>query len=295
MKIKTTKVNELSKGKKATVKLSKSLTKKLKEKSMVLSVIDSPEHSLMVFSARTNKVKADTAESTIMADEAFYKIIQVLSGNPYEKDDYIPLLESEIDTLLNENKELKESIKRLESENDKLKKESSTKNSELVDSHAVVDNVEKLTSEVSKLSECNKKLVDENDALSKKCDELEDSNKKLLESLRTTNSDADFVSDVIRTFDEGKDEVYVQSGGTKHGYSLHLTDAHSAAFGLMIYKNKLFVKVKGTNNKGYNVYSVLETGVTLYEYANSQEPKYIKKYADINVISLEQIDLEGEK
>ena len=35
MKIKTTKVNELSKGKKATVKLSKSLTKKLKEKSMV--------------------------------------------------------------------------------------------------------------------------------------------------------------------------------------------------------------------------------------------------------------------
>ena len=255
MKIKTTKVNELSKGKKATVKLSKSLTKKLKKDSAMLSVIDSPEHNLMVFAVSNPDITDDKdAETAINADEAYYKILKILSDNPSDNIN---------DTSTEEN------VK-----------------TEQVYSKEVADRtLGRLERETVDHTPDRLEAVDVINELKRLVSDIEQQNEIVLETLKKLDSEGDNKIKLVIEDDENLLSVHDD---------IHLrpkrTNAYNAEFGLLMYDNKLFVKIRATNRKGFNIYGLLHQG-TLFQCAREKEGKdNIKNYSDVSVISLTQMD-----
>ena len=118
MKVRTKKVEK----KMETLKLSKGIRKILKNgNEPVVSVIDAPEYGMMVVSVRESNIDSTNADESFKSDEMYYKVIQMLSGNPYGTDLIIKGYEEKIKKLMEENKGLKEELKSSKKKNKEYK------------------------------------------------------------------------------------------------------------------------------------------------------------------------------
>ena len=280
MKVRTKKVEK----KMETLKLSKGIRKILKNgNEPVVSVIDAPEYGMMVVSVRESNIDSGNADRSFKSDEMYYKAIQLLSGNPYGKDEIIKGYEEKIKELMEENKGLKEELKSSKKKNKEYK---SRINKEYASN--IVDLVKENRKSNAKNEEGSAEKINKlEEELNNKEKELEKTTLQMHNLIRE-NQILKFETgvknracEIIEKLDEAFTDLIDKA---THIEKIE-TNGKDAPFGLIEYDHELFIKVRGTNKKGFTIYKVNDVNLTLFDYV--REKRYVKSYEEIDCVAVQ--------
>ena len=279
MKVRTKKVEK----KMETLKLSKGIRKILKNgNEPVVSVIDAPEYGMMVVSVRESNIDSTNADESFKSDEMYYKAIQMLSDNPYGKDEIIKGYEEKIKELMEENKGLKEELKSYKKKNKEYKSR-------------IVDLVKENRKSKAKNEDPREKINKLEDELNNKEKELEKISNQMHDLIRE-NQILRFetgVSNRACEIIEKLDEAFTDLIDKAMYINKIKTNGKDAPFGLIEYDDELFIKVRGTNKKGFTIYKVKDVNLTLFDYV--RENRYVKSYEEIDCVAVQFMEPNLEK
>lgn len=288
MKVRTKKVEK----KMETLKLSKGIRKILKNgNEPVVSVIDAPEYGMMVVSVRESNIDSTNADESFKSDEMYYKAIQMLSGNPYGKDEIIKGYEEKIKELMEENKGLKEELKSSKKKNKEYKSRiNKGYGSGIID--LVKENRKSNAKNEEGSAEKINKLEEE---LNNKEKELEKTTLQMHNLIRE-NQILKFETGVKNRaceIIEKLDEAFTDLIDKAMYINKIKTNGKDAPFGLIEYDDELFIKVRGTNKKGFTIYKVKDVNLTLFDYV--RENRYVKSYEEIDCVAVQFMEPNLEK
>lgn len=279
MKVRTKKVEK----KMETLKLSKGIRKILKNgNEPVVSVIDAPEYGMMVVSVRESNIDSTNADESFKSDEMYYKAIQMLSGNPYGTDLIIKGYEEKIKKLMEENKGLKEELKSSKKKNKEYKSRINKGYGS-----GIADLVKENKSLTQKNEEGSAEKINKlEEELNNKEKELEKTTLQIHDLIRenqTLRFETSCINSACETI-EKLDDAFVDLIDKATDIEKIETNGKDAPFGLIEYDDKLFIKVRGTNKKGFTIYKVDDISVTLFDYV--RQCKHIKSYQEIDCVAI---------
>lgn len=279
MKVRTKKVEK----KMETLKLSKGIRKILKNgNEPVVSVIDAPEYGMMVVSVRESNIDSTNADESFKSDEMYYKAIQMLSGNPYGTDLIIKGYEEKIKKLMEENKGLKEELKSSKKKNKEYKsrinKGYGSGIADLVKENRK-SNAKNEEGSAEKINKLEEELNNKEKELEKTTLQMDN----LIRENQILRFETSYNSSACETI-EKLDDAFVDLIYKATDIEKIETNGKDAPFGLIEYDDKLFIKVRGTNKKGFTIYKVDDISVTLFDYV--RQCKYIKSYQEIDCVAI---------